>query len=326
MGIAGALGLFASIIIHELSHSLVARRYGMQMRGITLFIFGGVAEMTDEPPSAKAEFFMAIAGPIVSVIVSAFCGGLWFIGFAFQLPSSLLGVIGYLGLINTALAIFNLIPGFPLDGGRVLRSFLWYLKDDLLWATKIASHLGVAFGTLLFVVGIYYLISGIVFGGVWWIMIGMFLRSAAQRSYQQQVMRKTLWGQRVFQVMNPNPVTVPPIISIEELVEHYIYQHHYKMFPVVEDARLLGCVTIEQVKHVPRDEWNRQTVRTITQQCQPENTVHPNQDAMSAMTVMLKTGKSRMLVADGDHLIGILALRDMLDLISLKTELDNRVR
>jgi Zn-dependent protease len=242
MGIAGAIGLFACILAHELGHAVIARRFHMPIRGITLFIFGGVAELSKEPPSAKAEFFVAIAGPIVSVVISMAC----FAIVAFQgtwLPDPVNAVVWYLAMINAILVIFNLIPAFPLDGGRVLRSFLWHLKNDLRWATRISSSIGSAFGTALMLFAVLSLLSDNLLGAIWQFLIGMLLKNAAQMSYQQVLIRRALEGEPVSRFMNPNVISVEPSLTVESLVDDYVYRHHHKMYPVIENDRVVGCVT-----------------------------------------------------------------------------------
>jgi Zn-dependent protease len=320
MGAAGALGLFASIVFHELSHSLVARKFGIPMKGITLFIFGGVAEMDDEPPSAKAEFFMAFAGPFSSILI----GGLFYGIYAFSpaLPHAVSGVIGYLAGINWLLAVFNLLPAYPLDGGRVLRSALWQWKKNLRWATRIASQIGSAFGIVLIVIGVLFFLRGAVIGGVWWFIIGIFLRNASRMSYQQILMRSALQGETVRDFMKKDPVTVPPSISVRQLVEDYVYKYHFKMFPIVKDGELAGCVSTRQIKEVPREQWDERTVLEIAHRCSRENTIGPDSDAMKAMSAMSRTGNSRLMVVDGDKLIGIIALKDIIGFLSVKMDID----
>ena len=323
MGIIGAAGLFLSIIAHELSHSLVARKYGLQMKGITLFIFGGVAEMEDEPPSARAEFMMAIAGPLSSILIALVLYGIQAAGKQAGLAAPVTGVVGYLAMINGILAVFNLLPAFPLDGGRVLRSILWGVKKNLRWATYVSSRIGSGFGVLLIVLGVIQVFRGNFVGGMWWFLIGMFLQRAATMSYQQLVTRRALEGEPVRRFMKTDAVTVPPSISLEQLVEDYIYKYHFKMFPVVEDHdRLLGCVTTKQIKEIPREEWSRRTVADLASQCSPENTIEPQADAMKALSIMKQTGASRLMVVEAGRLIGIIALKDLLELLSLKVELE----
>jgi len=323
MGIIGAAGLFLSIIAHEFSHSLVARKYGLPMKGITLFIFGGVAEMEDEPPSAKVEFMMAIAGPLCSILIALIFYGIHAAGKQAGLAQPINGVVGYLGWINGILAVFNLLPAFPLDGGRVLRSILWGVKKNLRWATYVSSRIGSGFGILLIVLGVIQVFRGNFVGGMWWFLIGMFLQGAAKASYQQLLTRRALEGEPVRRFMKTDTVTVSPSISLDELVEDYIYKYHFKMFPVVEDReRLLGCITTRQIKEIPRAEWSRRTVGDVASQCTPENTIEPHADAMKALSIMKQTGASRLMVVEGGRLVGIIALKDLLELLSLKVELE----
>lgn len=324
MGVVGALGLFISIVAHEFCHSLVARKFGMPMKGITLFIFGGVAEMGDEPPTAKAEFSMAIVGPISSLVIAAVFYLIYRAGVAGGWGTPIIGVLYYVAYINAILAAFNLLPAFPLDGGRVLRSILWGAKGNLRWATRVSSSIGAAFGIGLIVLGIFQFIGGNVIGGLWMFLIGMFLRNAAQMSYQQLLVRKALEGESVRRFMNTNPVTVQESITVEQLVEDYIYKYHYKMFPVMSGDKLVGCITTRQVTEIPREAWSRETIREAANQCSPENTISPDTDAIKALGIMTQTGVSRMLVVDKGRLVGIVTLKDLLDFFSLKVELEEQ--
>lgn len=322
MGVAGAIGLFLSIVIHEFFHSVVARRYGLPMKGITLFIFGGVAEMTEEPPSAKVEFRMAIAGPIASLLIAAVC---WVLALGLRrvAPAPATIVLAYLALLNLALAIFNLIPAFPLDGGRVLRSLLWARWNSLRRATRVASRFGSGFGVLLIIAGVVSVLFGDVIQGIWWFLIGLFVRSAASSSYQQVLIRRALEGEPVRRFMTTNPVSVSPSTSIHDLVEQYIYRFHFKFFPVTEDGRLVGCVSTRQVKSVPQSEWATHTVGSVMDQCAPNTVVHPDADAMQALSKMQQSGASRLIVAEDGALVGVIALKDMLDFLALKVELED---
>jgi Zn-dependent protease/predicted transcriptional regulator len=322
MGLLGALLLFASIVVHELAHSLVARRHGLAMKGITLFIFGGVAEMDSEPPNAKAEFLMAVAGPLTSIVIGAVfyvlawaAQGVW--------PTAAVGVLSYLYWINWILAAFNLVPAFPLDGGRILRSALWHWKGNLWSATRIASNIGSGFGVLLMAFGVYRLLVGDFIGAVWWFLIGMFLRGAAQGSYQQMMVQRMLQGEPIRRFMNTNPVTVSPAISLEDLVEHYIYKYHYKMFPVVNDSHeLVGCVTTKQVKEIPREEWNQYSVQAVMQPYNPQDAVTPDTDSVEALAIMKRSQSSRLMVVEDGRLVAVLALKDLLEYLSSKLEME----
>ncbi len=322
LGLVAALLLFASIILHELGHALMARRHGLPIRGITLFIFGGVAEMTEEPPTATAEFLVAVAGPAVSVVLGLGAFAASGVGMIAGWPLEVTTVAQVIAVLNLLLVLFNMLPAFPLDGGRVLRSMLWQWRGDLRWATRITSAIGSGLGLALIAAGVLWAIGGALIDGMWIALIGLFVRSAARSSYQQLLLRKALEGEPVAHFMQPSPVTVPRAISVGELVREYVYRYHHKMFPVVDGERLVGCVTTRDVRALPRDEWDRQTVGAVAEALSRENTVAPDLDAMAALGLMSRTGSSRLLVADGERLVGILALKDLLKFFSLKMELE----
>ncbi len=323
MGAVGAIGLFFSIVFHEFFHSLVARNYGIPMKGITLFIFGGVAEMGDEPPSPKAEFMMSIVGPLSSIAIGFVFYGFYLLGTQWLWPVPAKAVLEYLMAINFLLALFNLIPAFPLDGGRILRSFLWKLRNDIRWATRVSSLIGSGFGFLLVAFALYNLLTGNFIVAVWWFLIGMFIQNAAQMSYRQVLLRRALEGEPVGRFMKTDLVTVPPSISIQEFVDDYVFHHLYKMYPVVEHGKLVGCITSRDAKNVEREQWRNTTVgETATRAC-IENAVGPDADAVQALALMKRNGISRLMVTDGERLVGILTLKDLLQFLSLKVELED---
>lgn len=322
MGAVGALGLFASVIMHELFHSLVARRYGMPMKGITLFLFGGVAEMEGEPPSAKSEFFMSVAGPATSIVVGLVFLGVYWLANTGGWSKPVKGIVFYLGAINLVLAAFNMVPAFPLDGGRVLRSALWHYKGSLRWATRVASRVGSGFGIFLIILGVIYLIRGAFLGGLWWALIGLFIRNASQMSYRRVLVRRALEGETVSRFMRKDPVTVPPDISIDDLVQNYVYEHHFKMYPVVEGGDLAGCITTREVKSVPRGRWEDTKVRDVARECSPENSVAPDTDAIKALSLMRKSERTRLMVTEGKRLVGLISLKDLLGFLAVKMDLE----
>ncbi len=321
MGLAGAIGLFVSILAHEMGYSIVARQFDMPVRSITLFIFGGVAELSQEPPSAKAEFFVAIAGPIVSVLVAIACFVMAIVAEA-RPGTPIVGVLWYLGIINGVLVAFNMIPAFPLDGGRVLRSILWHVHGSLRWSTRITSSIGSGFGLLLILLGVLNFVGGNIVGGMWQFLIGMFLRGAAQMSYQQVLIRRALEGESIDRFMQTNVVTVWPSTTLRELVDDYVYQYHHKMFPVLDQQRLVGCVTTRDVQQVPQDQWAQRTVGEILQPCGNENTTERSADAMQTLARMNQGDVSRLMVVQNDRLEGIVSLKDLMKFIALKVELE----
>jgi len=322
MGLLGAMGIFVCIIIHEFSHSLVARRYGLEIRGITLFIFGGVAEMEEEPTSPKTEFFMAIAGPIASLILAIFFGALYQIADNFEWPIPAIGTLGYLSAANLLLALFNMVPAFPTDGGRILRSVLWWIKGDIHWATRLASHISLVFATVIVFTGFVNLVGGNFIGGLWWILIGSFLFNAANASYQKMLMERSFRGKTVHHFMNTNPVTVPSHITLQEFVESFVYHYHYKMFPVVDSTGISGIITIRDVKAVPHEKWRHLVVGRLVQPQSPDNSISPDAPIKEALSKMSKSGLSRLLVIEQGELVGIVTLKDLLEFLALKMEFE----
>ena len=287
-----------------------------------LFIFGGVAQMEGEPDRPAAEFWVAIAGPIMSFVVGLVC---WLLAQAAAVAGAgvpVVGVLAYLASINGILALFNLVPAFPLDGGRVLRAVLWYWKGSLRWATRVASWVGGAFGIALIALGVWRVLTGDFVGGMWWFLIGLFVHAAARASYQQVLIREGLRGVPVRQLMTPDPISVPPSIDLAQLIDNYVYRYHYNMFPVVEDDRLVGCVGMNEVKRVPRERWASTAVSSIMQRCSAATAIRGDQDAMEVLSLMSRTGNSRLLVTEGDRLVGMITLKDMLKFLSLKLELE----
>ncbi len=326
MGAVGAVGLFLSIVIHELCHSLVARRFDLPMRGITLFIFGGVAEMGGEPRSPKVEFLMTIAGPLSSIVLGGIFYGLASVARDGDWAQETIAILAYLSWINWLLALFNLIPAFPLDGGRVLRAALWHFQKDLTRATRTASRIGSAFGILLMALGIFRLFFGDFISAIWYFLIGMFLRNASQASYEQVLLQQALAGEPVERFMRTAPVTVPADLPIDRLVNEYLFRYDYKMFPVVrEPDRLAGCVTTRDIKQIPKEEWTSHRVEEVTEPCSEANTVSPDTDALKVLSKMRENGVSRLLVTDKDHLVAVVSLKDLLSFVSRKLDLNGPV-
>jgi CBS domain-containing protein len=232
------------------------------------------------------------------------------------------GVMAYLGLINVFLALFNLVPAFPLDGGRVLRAALWAWKNNLRWATRVASAIGEGFGILLIVWGVMRVLNGFFIGGMWFFLIGLFIRSAAKMSYRQLLLRRALEGESLDRFMNRDPVTVSPETNLDRLVDAYIYRYHHKLFPVVADDRLIGCITTRQVKEIPRDQWRQTTVGELAADCSDENTIEPGSDAVKALARMHRNNTGRLMVVRDNRLIGIITLKDLLNFLSMKVELE----
>lgn len=322
LGFAGAMGLFLSILLHEISHSVVGRAFGMKMEGITLFLLGGVAEMPREPQRPKAEFWMAIAGPLTSLALAALFLGVNRAGAGMGWPAPWMGIFGYLSFINVVLAVFNLVPAFPLDGGRVFRSLIWAASGDYTRATRLATAVGSGFGLVLILLGAISILSGNPIGGLWWVFIGLFVRVGARASMRQLTLSRLLADGRVRDIMNPDPITVPPEMPVHRLVEDYLYKYDYKVFPVTDGGRLLGCVGLDQVKGISRTEWDERRVGEVMTACPSGTTLSAEAGAEEALAVMSRTGASPLLVTENDSLKGIVTSRDLMHRLSTKMELE----
>ncbi len=319
---AAAASVFVCLVLHELGHALVARRFGIRIRSITLFIFGGVAELEKEPPSPRAEFWMAVAGPAVSLVLA---GGFWFlalVGEAADWALPALAVLEYLALINGLLVAFNLLPAFPLDGGRVARAVLWARSGNLRRATAITAQLGQALGTGMVMLGIVGVLVCHVVGGLWWMLLGWFLQTAARSSYEDAVIRGLLAGQPVRRFMTAPVASVPPELDVAQLVEQYFYRQHHHLYPVRTNGQLLGYVTPQQVKPLPREQWPQRRVEEIMAADLAPVQIAPDVEAVEALAQMQRTGQTRLLVVEGGSLVGILTLKDLLDLLGLRMELE----
>ncbi|MHB2020986.1 MAG: site-2 protease family protein, partial [Candidatus Xenobia bacterium] len=239
-------GLFASIVLHEMAHSLMAQRWGIAIEGITLFIFGGVSRITEEASSPKVEWQIAIVGPLTSLVLAAV---LW--GVAGLVPVGLVhtGVV-WLAITNLMLGLFNLVPGFPLDGGRLLRAFLWQRTGNEAEATRRASDWGQGVAWVLMALGALDIFGGSLIGGLWLIFIGLFLRGAAQASYTQFIMRHALTGITVGRAMIPNPLGIPAYVGVGEAIEEFFIRYGFRAFPVLEGHNPVGVITLDQVRNV----------------------------------------------------------------------------
>ncbi len=323
MALVGMFGLFFSLLFHELSHSVVARAHGLPVRRITLFLFGGAAEMESEPKEPRIEFWMAIAGPIASVVLGVAFYLLAVAMAAVGFPEHVAGVARYLGFINMLLAIFNMVPGFPLDGGRVLRAALWQFKGDIRWATRWATRMGQGFGLLLVALGLANFIAGNFVGGMWWFLIGLFVQAAATASYQQLLTQQALAGRTVRRFMTADPVTVPADATVEEFVDDYLYHHNFDRFPVVRGERLVGSIGLSEVRDVPRDERNRTRVGDACEERVKENTIEADMKADEALNRMQQSRTGRLMVTEGDRLVGMLVLKDLLRYLDVRSELES---
>lgn len=316
-GLASIL-LFVSVLIHEIAHSLVARGKGMSVTSITLFIFGGVSNLEDEPPKASTEFLMSVVGPLSSLILA---GVFWAILLAVPSATSPLGaMLTYLALINAILAGFNLLPAFPLDGGRVFRSILWGSTGNLMKATNIAATVGKMFAWALIGIGVFQLFGGNILGGIWMGFIGWFLANAADSSRRETTMRHQLANVKVRDAMSAEPPAIDPDMPVSELVRDIFRRRFGRAVPVCEDGQLSGIVTLTDVKELPPDKWEHTPVRDILTR-DPLYHVKPDDDLATALELITKHDVNQVLVLREGQCAGIVSRADILDYLSLKREL-----
>lgn len=325
LGVITAFFFFASVLVHELAHSVVAARNGIPVRRITLFLFGGVAEILSEPSDPSTELKVALAGPAVSAVVAAGCwAAVSLMGDEPGRPGLQLA-LAYLSVANTVLLAFNLLPGMPLDGGRVLRAIIWRATGNLRKATRIASTAGQAIAGLIVLVGITVALFGSnIWTGLWIILIALFLRQAADTSYRQLLMREALQGVRLASVMTPDAVTVPPDITLSELIDGYLLRYHFTSYPVVSEGRPIGLITIRSIKDIPREKWGATLVSQAMIPITSATSLSPDSDIPTALSRMDAAGQSRLPVVDASgELIGIVSRRDIVGYLQIRSDLSS---
>jgi len=319
-GTISALGLFASVLIHELSHCIVARRLGVQVRQITLFIFGGVSEMTQsQSNSPGAEFQITIAGPLSSIGLAVVFALLSYIvrNAAGRLA---IETLRYLVYVNVLLAAFNLIPGFPLDGGRVLRSYLWHRGGDLGKATRSAARIGAGFATMMITIGLIGILSGHFMFGIWLLLIGVFLRKSAENEYRSFQMRSTLENLRVSDIMAP-PIAANKGTTVADLVNQYVFHYHDRIFPVVDHGRFVGMIDLRNLRKIPVDEWPNTYIDAYMSDSSEYCVLDSKMDAREALGLLIECRMPKAPVVDRDQLTGFLTRNDLVEIITLKTDL-----
>lgn len=317
-GVIAALLLFVSVLLHELAHSLVAKSRGLPVSSITLFVFGGVSNLQEEPSKASVEFSMAIVGPVTSLVIAGICWGLLQTLSAQNSPVG--ATLYYLALINALLAGFNILPAFPLDGGRVLRSILWGSMHDLARATNIAATVGRFFGWAFIAYGLFSLLSGNFLGGLWIAFIGWFLSSAAESSRLQLSLQEHLTGVKVEDVMNTKPETVGPTTLVDNVVRNIFYQGRGRAVMVVRNDALIGIVTITDIKKLPHDKWVDTPVEHIMTHM-PLQIVAPGDDLNSVMKLIVSHDVNQVPVVQNGKIVGLLSRADIIRHLQVSQEL-----
>jgi Zn-dependent protease/predicted transcriptional regulator len=319
-GSISSLGFFGCVLLHELSHCVVARRAGIPVRQITLFIFGGVSEMAEmQSRGPRAEFMTTIAGPLASLVlgVLAMLFAALLRGIADRI---VVEVFHYLYYVNFLLAMFNLIPGFPLDGGRVLRSYIWYRSGDLRKATKSAAAVGRIFAITLMGLGFLSAITMHVIPGLWLVLIGMFLKKSAENEQKSFELRFGLQDMSVREIMTP-PIAVNTSMTISQFVNDYVFHYHYRAFPVVESNRFVGMIDVRCIKRVPPAQWATTNVASYLSDPSTYCKLDPDMNATDALRVLLNKSCGKAPVVRNNTLLGILTRSDLIKLVSLKRDI-----
>ena len=320
MAAATVLGVAGSIILHELGHTVVARAFGLPIKSITLFVFGGVAEMESEPKAPRAELLMAVAGPLVSAVL----------GFAFLALGNLLepfapreysGVLHYLGVLNLTLAAFNMAPAFPLDGGRVLRAIIWMVTGDPNKSTRIAARSGEAIGLLMMGLGAVTTLTANLVGGLWWIILGWFIYGMARAHRSEAEARRLLSGAHVGNFMTAAPVTAPADMSVEDFVETVLKRTPHDLIPIMAGDQIVGVAGFKNVKDTPRDAWREIRLGKIATPLAEVATANRSESVEAALARMQKTPTSRLVVLDRGRLAGVLTLADLAAHLRLRSEI-----
>ena len=325
-GLLTSFLFFGSVLFHELCHSLVAIREGIQIQSITLFFLGGVSEMTGEPKTAGDEFRMAAAGPLSSLVLGGIFLGIFFALRGIDTLPAQFGaaVTFYLGYINIFLGVFNLIPGFPLDGGRVLRSLIWWLSGNLQSATRITSNIGRAFGFLFIFGGIYLVFTGNFFNGIWLVLIGWFLESAAVGSYQQLLLQEMLKGHTAGEIMSQDCMVVPPDMTVERLMNEKILSSGRRCFPVVSKGHVEGLVTLHNVKAIPRDAWSTTQIRQVMTPLAKVKSVSPREDLSTVLQILAEDDINQVPVVWENKVVGIVTRENLINFINIRAEISKR--
>jgi Zn-dependent protease/predicted transcriptional regulator len=329
MGAVAAILLFFSVLLHELGHSYVALYYRIPIEQITLFIFGGVAHMRREAPSPKAEFLIAVAGPAVSFVIGGICFLLVLLAESVQRQQGLQGVIMLgvlLGMVNVQLGLFNLIPGFPLDGGRVLRAGLWAWGKDFYRATRQAAVVGLAFGAIFGLVGlivVYGAASGelpaaMMSNGGWVVFIGMFLFAAALASRRQAVLRQSLATIPIRDMMVTTVVSIPAQCTLHEAVNQYFQAYGYGGFPVLDDRRLVGLLTVFEVQGVAPALWAWRQVDQVMRPVSESLVITPEVPVIHAMERMARGGWDRLVVMQDGEVVGLVTQSAIVHFLQLR--------
>jgi Zn-dependent protease len=323
MGVCGALLFFLSILLHELGHSLVSQRCGIPVPRITLLLIGGLAEISREPDDARTELKIAVGGPIVSlVLAAAFYAVGWLAGLISAAP--LMVVCEWLAAANFMLVVFNMIPGYPLDGGRILRALIWAKTGKLRWSTYVTTRIGIGLSWVLLAFGLMMLLKMQSLGGVIYLFIALFLKSAAESGYTHTVQKQVLGGVTVRDVMTPSPIAIPSHLPLSRVVDEFFLTNHHVAFPVVDDdGAFRGLIRFDFLKQVPREKWPYVSALEVASSVETRPLqVEASTPASRAMRYLLAAESGRLAVTEDGRVVGIITRHDILHFIEIHAELE----
>lgn len=316
------IGVLVSILAHELAHAIVAQAFKIRIRSISLFIFGGVAELDGLPTSAKGEYLMALAGPAMSFLMGLFFYSLAdLVAIALQIDLSII-VLTFLAKLNILLALFNMIPAFPLDGGRALRGFLWGLKGDFVAATRTAGELGAFFGYMMIAYAAFEVTEFDYMSAIWWALLGIFLHLACNYALRHAESHAILAGQRIDRFMRDHMKTVGANLTLHSLMKDFYFTHFYKSYPVALKDKVLGIVHLKDVMKVPQNQWKKIKVSDIMQPAEHCIFAKPNMEAGKALDLMTDYSLSTLFILDGEKIKGVVSRRDLNDYLATVLSLD----
>ncbi len=318
-GIVTSLLFFGSVLAHELMHSVVAQASGIPVKSITLFIFGGVSQITEEPKEPKVELRIALAGPLTSIVLGGIFWAIWLV--LADSFDEIIAVAFWLGWINLLLGAFNLIPGFPLDGGRVLRSLLWWRGRNLHRATRVASNVGRGVGFLFIFGGIWLIFAGFWFNGLWIAFIGWFLGNAAAGSYRQMILQQMLKEHAVSEIMARDCLLLPPDTTVEKLVNEHILPFGQHCFTVGEGGHPRGFISLQNIKAVPRELWGSKMVGEVMTPVDKTSWVRPDDDLAHVMNILSRQDLNQLPVVDGGNIVGMISHENLLSFINTRNKL-----
>ncbi len=324
MGVLTVAGILFSIIMHEVAHAIIAEYYQMRITSITLFIFGGVAEMEGELSHPKGEFMMAIAGPAMSALVGLFFWAAANLDMQYIGSGPLSVVLKTLGTLNLEIAAFNIVPAFPLDGGRALRAVIWHTKNNLVTATRIASAGGAVFAYLLLGYSCYnFVVLNDMVAGIWWGILGFLVHASGTSAVQQMETRALLGVEPVTRFMHNNVMVVSPDLSVSDLVENYINRHYQRVFPVVDNGLLVGVVSLSSVLSIDRGKWNWLHVASVMEPLSATIVIAPEASAADALEIMQRHGREMLLVTEKGRFSGVITFRDIASFLTISIKIDH---